>query len=412
MATTIIRGTTSVRLRFLLGVTGLSSSSSGLIISTVTDNEATATVYTQAASNIETITTLGTYAAPTSGKCRFREVDATNHPGLYEFQFADARFAVANSSRLAISVSGATGLAATGVHYEVDLLAQADVINWGGTAVASAAVRANLIEVNGVSAPSALGVLRVDVTQISGDQTAADNLESAYDGTGYATGGSALATAISNAVWDDTTAAHTTAGTFGKALGDTNTNVSTLLTRITSSLFTGITSLRSWLGALAGKTADTTTRAEINATTAGATYNETTDSLEALRDRGDAAWTSGSNVLAPVAGNSPDRVEETTLKAFVGETWSEQVGGLDANGNVIDFTTLGDLEFVLENNLGTDVVVIANADITKASTYFQVSIDDQYIGTVPTTMKWALRQVTNNKVVLYGPFVVQYAADN
>jgi hypothetical protein len=44
------------------------------------------------------------------------------------------------------------------------------------------------------------------------------------------------------------------------------------------------------LGALAGKTADTVTRAEINATTAGAGYNETTDSQEALRDRGDLSW--------------------------------------------------------------------------------------------------------------------------
>jgi hypothetical protein len=72
------------------------------------------------------------------------------------------------------------------------------------------------------------------------------------------------------------------------------TNTETLLSRVTSTLFTGITSLASWLGALAGKTADTTTRAEINDTTAGANFNETTDSLEALRDRGDAAWTTGA----------------------------------------------------------------------------------------------------------------------
>ncbi len=145
-------------------------------------------------------------------------------------------------------------------------------------------------------------------------------------------------------------------------------------------------------------------------------YVNTTDSLEAIRDRGDAAWTTGSGgggsvVVSPIAGNAPDRVEETTLKAFVGETWSEQVGGIDAEGDVIDFTALGDLKFVLEDRNGTDVLVIANADITKNSTYFQVSIDDQYIGDVAQTMRWSLRQVTNNNVVLYGPFVVGYAAD-
>src|SRR5689334_19109019 len=73
------------------GLTGLTFSSSGLIISTITDNEAAATAYTQAGSTIETISTLATYAAPTATKCRFKEVDATNHPGLYEIQFADAR---------------------------------------------------------------------------------------------------------------------------------------------------------------------------------------------------------------------------------------------------------------------------------------------------------------------------------
>jgi hypothetical protein len=71
------------------------------------------------------------------------------------------------------------------------------------------------------------------------------------------------------------------------------TNVTALVTRIQASLFAGITSLANWLGAIAGKTADSTTRSQINATAAGASFNETTDSLEAIRDRGDAAWTSG-----------------------------------------------------------------------------------------------------------------------
>lgn len=62
------------------------------------------------------------------------------------------------------------------------------------------------------------------------------------------------------------------------------TDTGNLVSRITANLFAGITYLAKWLGALAGKTADTTTRAEINATTAGAGYNETTDSLEANRD--------------------------------------------------------------------------------------------------------------------------------
>jgi len=93
------------------GLTGLTSASTGMIISTIADNEASATAYTVAGSTIETITTLGTYAAPTATKCRFKEVDATNHKGVYEIQIADARFAVASAKSILVSFSGATNMA-------------------------------------------------------------------------------------------------------------------------------------------------------------------------------------------------------------------------------------------------------------------------------------------------------------
>lgn len=102
------------------GLVGLSSASAGLVISTIADNEAAATAYTQAGSTIETITTLGTYAAPTATKCRFKEIDATNHPGWYELQFADARFAVSNAKVLGGCVSGAANCAET--DFEIQLV--------------------------------------------------------------------------------------------------------------------------------------------------------------------------------------------------------------------------------------------------------------------------------------------------
>jgi hypothetical protein len=120
MAFTIKRGQTSVIIRAILkdssvttgaGKTGLSSASAGLIISVACDNEATPTAYTQAGSTIESITTLGTYAAPTATKVRFKEFDATNCPGMYEFQIADARFAVASSKYITIGWTGAANLA-------------------------------------------------------------------------------------------------------------------------------------------------------------------------------------------------------------------------------------------------------------------------------------------------------------
>ncbi len=72
------------------------------------------------------------------------------------------------------------------------------------------------------------------------------------------------------------------------------TKLDTLLARITSTLFTGITSLRSWLGAMSGKTADAGTLAEINATTAGSGYDNTTASLQSLRENQSSGGGSGT----------------------------------------------------------------------------------------------------------------------
>lgn len=148
---------TSVKLRVKLmnssvttgaGLTGLTNTSSGLVISTIqlvegANGEASASVYTVAASNVETITTLGTYAAPSSNKCRFKEVDATNHPGVYELQFADARFSATGDATkamtLLISISGATNLAQADI--EIECRNQAvNVIQAGGTAWGSGAI--------------------------------------------------------------------------------------------------------------------------------------------------------------------------------------------------------------------------------------------------------------------------------
>ena len=139
----IKRGATSNILRVFLqdststtgaGKTTLTSASSGLIISTIADNEATATTYTSAATNVETITTLGTFAAPTASKCRFREVDATNFPGVYEIHIADARFAVANSTKLLISIQ-CTGVAPVFVEYQLVAVDLMDTVRLGLTAI-------------------------------------------------------------------------------------------------------------------------------------------------------------------------------------------------------------------------------------------------------------------------------------
>lgn len=159
--TPVFFGHTSNILRFKIidsttgnGHTGMTNATSGLIISTHCDDEATATVYTAAGTTIQTIATLGTYAAPSASNCRFKEFDSTNDPGTYEFQFADARFAVANAHYLYITVSGVTGIIQG--DYIVDLwrIDPYNGVNGAMTALPSSAApgAANGLVINGTNA--------------------------------------------------------------------------------------------------------------------------------------------------------------------------------------------------------------------------------------------------------------------
>lgn len=132
------------------GLTGLTYSSAGLAISAVADVEASTVVYAQGSSNIEDITTLGTYAAPTANKCRFKAVDGTNHPGVYEIQLANGRFSVSSSRSLLVSVRGATNLA------ECDFVVNLYDVNEYG----DAQLKRDLSALSGESARSLLNAVR------------------------------------------------------------------------------------------------------------------------------------------------------------------------------------------------------------------------------------------------------------
>ena len=93
------------------GFVGLSNTSTGLIVSTIADSEPSATAYTAAGSTIDSIATLGTFATPTSGHCRLKQVDPTNHPGLIELQIDNSRYAVSGAKELTVTISGVSGLA-------------------------------------------------------------------------------------------------------------------------------------------------------------------------------------------------------------------------------------------------------------------------------------------------------------
>jgi hypothetical protein len=137
------------------GITGLTNTSTGLSIAAVADNEDTGSVYTTGSSNVEGITTLGTWADPTSGKCRFKEVSSTNHKGVYELQFANARFSVAGARSLLVSIQG-TAATDTANLMETNFVVQLDDLN----EVADAIFKRDWSAITGEAARSALNALR------------------------------------------------------------------------------------------------------------------------------------------------------------------------------------------------------------------------------------------------------------
>jgi hypothetical protein len=124
-------------------------------------------------------------------------------------------------------------------------------------------------------------------------------------------------------------------------------DVDTLLARITSTLFSGITSLAEWLGLIAGKqTGDATARTELRATGAGSgAFDETTDSNEALRDHvGD-----GTNLTE--AGGTGDQLTAVPWNAaWDAEVESEVTDGL----NAYDPPTKAELDTAESNIRGVD----------------------------------------------------------
>ncbi len=159
--------------------------------------------------------------------------------------------------------------------------------------------------------------LIVDLTDTGdGGFTTGDDWGVAYQPSGITVDGETVAqwigafnvgttpttTMVAAAVWAYLKASITTANSIGEWFINTlgapagaslsadvaavKSDTATLTGRITATLFTGITSLAQWLGAMAGKqTPDSTAQTQIRATGAGSgTFTSSTDSLEAVRD--------------------------------------------------------------------------------------------------------------------------------
>jgi hypothetical protein len=113
------------------------------------------------------------------------EVDATNSPGLHRTDWPDAAF-VSTGTNVDSVILTINGAAIDPADLEIELVDNVEsdsfgILNngtYGNAQLVRSTTPANSLNVN------AIGEADADITSISGDSTAADNLESGWDGTG------------------------------------------------------------------------------------------------------------------------------------------------------------------------------------------------------------------------------------
>lgn len=293
--------------------------------------------------------------------------------GYYRVDLPDAACA---SGATGVLVHGTvTGMVVIGCYIQLVAYDPYDTVRLGLTAmpnVASGSAGAIITSGTGTAQLDVTsGVAEANVASIDAGAITASAI--AADAIGASELAADAVAEIADQVWDEVQSGHTTAGTFGRYLDaqvqTIDTNVDTLLTRITSTLFSGITSLAEWIGLIAGKqTGDATARTELRATGAGSgTFDETTDSQEALYD---------TITLIPTEGTIADAVWD---EAIAGHLTAGTTGeSLNAAGGAGDpwITSLpgsytsGQAGYIVGNNL--DAAVSSRSTVTTAQVNTEV----------------------------------------
>jgi len=301
------------------GLTGLVYNSSGLTAHYLPEGDATATAITLATM------TVGTWA--TGG---FKEVDATNMPGVYEIGLPDAVIDATSEGSTLVMLKGATNMAPVLLEIELDKIDYRDGVRAGLTALPNAAADAA-----GGLVISDAGGLDIDTmdSRISTFASSGVTASTVTDKTGYSISGTKttlddlndVSTADVNTQVDlglsDIGLDHLVAASVtGTDIAD-NSIIARMVSKSATADWDSFDNTTDALEALADTTGGDATAANqttiINAIgtmtdlgggadiannladMAGATFSSATDSLEAIRDRGDSAWVTGGDGSAP-----------------------------------------------------------------------------------------------------------------
>lgn len=282
------------------GLTGLTYASSGLVCYYVRPLAAAAAL------TLATQTVTGAHADG-----GFVEVDATNMPGIYRLDFSDAICATGVNS-VVVMLKGATNMAPVTLEIQ---LASVDVND---------SVRAGLTALPNAAAAASGGLPTVDANnRIAGIQGTKNDFDDLNDLTA-AQVNAEVDTALDTAIPGSPTADSINERI--KAIDTETAGLSSSVSGITSIMstveaVTGLVYAR--LGAFTGSgintvlgffqalfRSDASTPSDI-----GGTFDPATESVQAIRDRGDAAWVTGGDATA--AGQAAIEAKIDTIDTVV-----------------------------------------------------------------------------------------------
>ena len=136
-----------------------------------------------------------------------------------------------------------------------------------------------------------------------------------------------------------------------------------------------------------------------------ASYQNLGSTGKALGDAGGGS--SNPVIVYPVISNSPQRTNETTLKAYINESAPFNVAVVDAQGNPVDTTGMT-LQVTIEDRQTNDVEVILDAAITKTATSY--SFTTVTSNTTLNQKTWSCRNIAGGDLVIStGNYVVSTA---
>jgi hypothetical protein len=427
------------------GLSGVTHSSSGLVLEYRRQNQSTWTSVTPVSK------TLGTYV---SGGI----VADGSLAGAYEVDFPDAAFAsAAGVEWVALRIRGVANMLPVLIEIELDAVDYQDAAAFGLSRIdATIGSRATQTSVDAIDdfVDTEVAAIKAKTDLIVAFPANFGNLDITVGGAIAELGVNALTAngagdAIETYVWGALLANHTTANSFGaRIIRSVNSNNTVqisgggsnhifavlhdaepnsipedafvdgaLSARVLASDFVAEIADGVWDEATSGHTtAGTTGKALIDSGAAGNPWStdlatgysgtQAGNILNEVKAKTDTITGNQTINVYPVSASTPERVAGTTLTFYRDESRSVSVA--------TDFTLTNlTLQFTVEDQDGTDVYTLNNASINRSGQTFTIPITTAVTGGLGQ-YRWSMRDVTGggNSVIAMGVLTVQEAASN